>query len=96
MIAEMGCDFFIRIPLIDGVNADEKNIDESARFLASIPWNRKIVNLLPYHDIGKGKHEKLGTTYNPDAIYMATPSIEIQNRCVAQFKKYGIKATIGG
>lgn len=96
MIAEMGCDFFIRIPLIDGVNADEKNIDESARFLASIPWNRKIVNLLPYHDIGKGKHEKLGTTYNPDAIYMATPSIEIQNRCIAQFEKYGIKATIGG
>ena len=96
MIAEMGCDFFVRIPLIDGVNADEQNIDESARFLASIPWNRKVVNLLPYHDIGKGKHEKLGTTYNPDAIQMAAPSTDIQQRCIAQFEKYGIKATIGG
>jgi len=96
MIAEMGCDFFIRIPLIEGVNADEQNIDESARFLASIPWNRKEVNLLPYHDIGKGKHEKLGTKYNPDSIPMAAPSQEIQQRCIAQFEQYGIKATIGG
>lgn len=96
MIAEMGCDFFIRIPLIEGVNADEQNIDESARFLASIPWNRKVVNLLPYHDIGKGKHEKLGTKYNPDSIQMAVPSQETQQRCIAQFKHYGITATIGG
>jgi len=96
MIAEMGCDFFIRIPLIEGVNADEQNIDESARFLASIPWNRKEVNLLPYHDIGKGKHEKLGTKYNPDSIPMAAPSQELQQRCIAQFEQYGIKATIGG
>jgi len=96
MIAEMGCDFFIRIPLIEGVNADEQNIDESARFLASIPWNRKVVNLLPYHDIGKGKHEKLGTKYNPDSIQMAAPSQETQQRCIAQFKHYGITATIGG
>lgn len=96
MIAEMGCDFFIRIPLIEGVNADEQNIDESARFLASIPWNRKVVNLLPYHDIGKGKHEKLGTKYNPDSIPMAAPSQETQQRCIAQFKHYGITATIGG
>ena len=96
MIAEMGCDFFIRIPLIEGVNADEQNIDESAHFLASIPWNRKVVNLLPYHDIGKGKHEKLGTKYNPDSIPMAAPSQETQQRCIAQFKHYGITATIGG
>ena len=96
MIAEIGCDFFIRIPLIEGVNADDKNIDESARFLSSIPWKRKVVNLLPYHDIGKGKHEKLGTKYNPDSIPMAAPSQETQQRCIAQFEKYGIKATIGG
>ena len=62
----------------------------------SIPWKRKVVNLLPYHDIGKGKHEKLGTKYNPDSILMAAPSQETQQRCIAQFEKYGIKATIGG
>ena len=32
------------------------------------------VDLLPYHDIGKGKHARMGTTFNPEGIPMATPS----------------------
>ena len=96
MIAQMGCDFFIRIPLIEGVNADESNIEATARFLATLPWERKTVNLLPYHDIGKGKHEKLGTTYNPNHIDMSTPTDEVQQQCIDTFKQYGITAIIGG
>lgn len=96
MVAEVGHDFFIRIPLIEGVNADEENIERSAEFLASLPWQRKVVNLLPYHDIGKNKHEKLGTVYNPNHIPMSAPSEEVQQRCIAQFAAHGIKAVIGG
>ena len=96
MIAQMGCDFFIRIPLIEGVNADEGNIEATARFLATLPWERKTVNLLPYHDIGKGKHEKLGTTYNSSHIDMSTPTDEVQQRCIDMFNQYGITAIIGG
>lgn len=96
MVAEAGHDFFIRIPLIEGVNADEENIERSAEFLASLPWQRKVVNLLPYHDIGKNKHEKLGTVYNPNHIPMSAPSEEVQQRCIAQFAAHGIKAVIGG
>lgn len=96
MIAQMGCDFFIRIPLIQGINADEANIDATARFLAALPWQRKTVNLLPYHDIGRGKHEKLGTTYNPEGIDMSTPTDDVQQRCVEQFEAQGITAIIGG
>lgn len=33
MIAEAGMDFLIRIPLIEGVNADEENISRSAHLL---------------------------------------------------------------
>lgn len=96
MVAEAGKDFFIRIPLIEGINADEANIEQSARFLASLPWERKVVNLLPYHDIGKNKHEKLGTVYNPQHIPMSPPSEKEQQRCIRQFAAYGIKAVIGG
>lgn len=97
MIDEMHHDFFIRIPLIEGVNADAGNIEASAQFLASLKnWQRKTVNLLMYHDIGKGKHEKLDTVYNPDHLNMSTPTEETQQRCIAQFAKYGITATIGG
>lgn len=97
MVAEMGADFFIRIPLIDGVNSDEENIEATASFLESLKgWERKTVNLLPYHDIGKGKHERMRTTYNPEELVMSTPSEETRQRCIAQFELHGIKAIVGG
>lgn len=96
MIAEAGADFFIRIPLIEGVNADEENIRSSAEFLSAIPWQRKEVNLLAYHDVGKNKHEKLRTVYNRDNIPMMPPSWEVQQRAIRLFAEYGIRATIGG
>lgn len=95
-VAEAGHPYFIRIPLIEGVNADEENIRRSATFLASLATPPQAVNLLPYHDIGKAKHEKLGTVYNPDHLPMATPDEAAQQRCIAQFAACGIQAVIGG
>ncbi len=95
MVAEAGHDFYIRIPLIEGVNADEENITRSAAFLASLPWKRRTVNLLLYHDIGKSKHEKLGTVYNSDQYFLAAPSDETVGHCREIFAGYGIETTIG-
>ena len=36
-LSEQGSKFWIRIPLIEGVNADEENLIKSAEFLASLP-----------------------------------------------------------
>ena len=36
------------------------------------------MDLLPYHDIGKGKHERLGTVYNPDGLSLSAPSKEVE------------------
>lgn len=96
LIAEAGKEFVIRIPLIDGVNADEENITKSAEFLATLPWKNKVVNLLPYHEIAHGKHEKLGTLYNKADIRMSTPSTDQQQHCISIFESFGIEATIGG
>ena len=96
LLAEMGADFFIRIPLIEGVNADEENIEETAKFLEVLPWKRKTLNLLPYHDVGKDKHRRMWTSYNPEQFEMSTPSEEVQQRCVEQFRRHGIQAIIGG
>lgn len=95
-LAMAGHDFFVRIPLIEGVNADEQNIESTAAFLASLPWARKTVNLLPYHDVGKDKHRRMWGCYNLQGFAMSTPSAETQQRCVAQFAAHGIKATLGG
>lgn len=96
LAAELGAEFYIRIPLIVGVNADEENIEKSASFLESLPWKTKQVNLLPYHDIGKGKHARMHTTYNPDNIDMREPSKEQLERSAAIFEAHGIHAIIGG
>ncbi|MDD4141928.1 MAG: glycyl-radical enzyme activating protein [Bacteroidales bacterium] len=76
MVAEAGHDYIIRIPMIEGFNADEENVTRSAEFLASLPKAPIKVELLPYHDIAKGKHEKLGTVYNPHGYAFAAPDIE--------------------
>jgi len=95
MIAEAGADFIIRIPLIGGINADTKNITDSAKYLSSLPWKRKLVNLLPFHEIAAGKHEKMGTTYNPSKIPMDTPKPERLQQCIKIFNDFGIEATVG-
>ena len=96
LVATLGVPYWVRIPLIEGVNADEQNICASARFLASLATPPEIVNLLIYHDIGKGKHEKLGTTYNPNGIPMSPPSEVVQQRSLELLVAHGLKVRIGG
>lgn len=96
LIAEKGARYWIRIPLIEGVNADEENIRRCAEFLQGLPTKPEIVNILPYHDIGIGKHNRLGSDYNPEELVMSTPSQEWQEYCVGIFKSYGFDSKIGG
>ena len=107
LINELHTPFFIRIPLIEGINADETNMEATARFLASLNQHEKTigsgqdkvllgVNLLPYHDVGRDKHSRLWSVYNPMNIPMAAPSEEVLQHCVELFAAYGIAATIGG
>lgn len=95
LLADAGKELIIRIPLIGGVNADEENMIESARFLSSLP-KKYPVNLLLYHDIGKGKHQKLGTIYNPEKVPMRPPTEDEQQQALTTFQRFGIQATIGG
>ncbi|MCD8309807.1 MAG: glycyl-radical enzyme activating protein [Prevotellaceae bacterium] len=88
--------YWIRIPLIVGVNADKENLQASARFLTSLPTPPEVVNLLVYHDIGKGKHARMGTRYNPEHIPMQAPTEEEQKEAVALFEGYGLQVRIGG
>jgi len=95
MIAEAGKDYIIRIPLITGVNADAINITETARFLSTLPWKRRMINLLPFHEIANSKHEKMGTVYNPERISMTTPDSDAQQEFIKIFNAFDMEATIG-
>ena len=95
-LAEKGYEFLIRIPLIEGVNADEENIEQTALFLDTLPWQRRSVNLLPYHDVGKDKHHRMWSVYNPENLLMSAPSEETQQRCKTQLEAHGLHVIIGG
>lgn len=94
---------WVRIPLIEGVNTDEENIEATAQFLSNIHLEPgggtqgvTQVNLLPYHDLGQDKHRRMWSQYNPQQLPLATPSEEVLQRCVRQFSAHGIKAIVGG
>ena len=95
LIAELGTPYYVRIPLIEGINADEANIEATATFLDSLPNHEGLcgVSLLPYHDVGRDKHRRLWSTYNPDGLAMSVPSDETLQRCAEQFSKHGIKVS---
>lgn len=95
-LSQRGKTFWIRIPLIKGVNADLENIQAVIHFLQSLPNQPQQVNLLPYHSIATGKHARLGSTYNPHSIEMETPSEEEQNTILQMFVGAGLVTKIGG
>ena len=98
LLAAGASPFYIRIPLIEGINDDEQNIEATALFLDSLPHNGSLlgVNLLPYHDVGRDKHRRIWSTYNPENIFMAAPSETTLQRCTHQIERHGYKVIVGG
>ena len=95
-VARMGKTYWVRIPLISEVNASAKNIDATAEFLSSLPTPPEIVDLLPYHDIGKGKHERMGTAYNPENLPLSAPSEAQIAVCETILRNHDLIVRIGG
>ena len=95
-LAENGCQFLVRIPLIEGINADDENIAATARFLSTLPLTNLTVHLLPYHDVGKDKHRRMGSCFNPEGYPMAAPSDATLQRCQAQLEAARATVIIGG
>ena len=84
----------IRIPLIKGVNDHDKNIHDSAKFIAALEGKKPLVNILPFHNIAEKKYEKLGNEY--DKGNMDAPSQKRQDEILDIFKSYDVNAMIGG
>lgn len=91
--------YWVRIPLIKGVNADEDNINASAQFLASLDTKPEVINILPYHNIGLGKLEKMSLCGLPNNVSInefESPSESYLQHCVDIFDSYGLSCIIGG
>ena len=93
-LAETGTAIQIRIPLIVGINADDGNIEATAAYVAALPGYKKPVNLLPFHDVGRGKDIKLGQSR--DLQEMSEPTAADLERVIGIFATHGVLATVGG
>lgn len=93
-LAETGVAIQIRLPLIGGVNIDDKNIIATADFVSGLSGPPKMVNLLPYHAVGAGKNVKL--SQSRDVSGMSDPTEQNLERIIDLFADQGLIASVGG
>jgi len=93
-LAKTGAEINIRIPFVGGVNTDEANVTRSAEFIASLAGEKKVVNILAYHNIAGNKYMKLGKAYEQGEL--REPTKEELERASTIFKKVGLELIFGG
>lgn len=60
-------DIIIRTPVVPGINDQEEDIVDIARFLQTLPTIQDY-ELLPYHGYGSSKYEQLGINYELEGV----------------------------
>lgn len=93
-LAASGAAMQIRLPLIGGVNDDTDSLEAAAACVAALPGAKKPVNLLPFHDVARGKELKLGRLRGHGGF--GEPGEEAIARAIAVFARHGLAASVGG
>ncbi|ABO51469.1 glycyl-radical enzyme activating protein family [Desulforamulus reducens MI-1] len=83
----------IRIPIIPGINDDRENLEQMASFISTLQ-NIWEVQLLPYHNTGMGKYERLNLPYQ--LAQTQPPADEAMQLLAGEFRSYGLNVKIGG
>ena len=55
-------EIIVRVPVIPGINDDEANFEELARFVSKMN-NLRAIELLPYNSLAEAKYARLGLRY---------------------------------
>lgn len=81
----------IRVPLIPGYNDSVENIKALGEFVRELGLSR--VDLLPYHQLGENKYQKLGIDYK---LVGAKPYTDSQVQAIQEILgSYKLEVTIG-
>ena len=80
-----------RLPVIPGFNDDLENISKTADFILST--NRKEINILPLHHMGREKYNLLGKKYYTTDFKI--PDQDELHKIAHQFESMGITCYIG-
>jgi pyruvate formate lyase activating enzyme len=93
-LSEAGANINIRIPMVEGINTDDKSIEEFIKCLKD-NINVQKINLLPYHNTGRSKYERLQKVY--EGVNFEAPNEEKMKVIKEQFEKAGFtNIEIGG
>lgn len=92
IVNESNVETLFRMPLIPGINDDIQNITDTADFLRSLGNDTLRIELMPYHQLGKGKYESLDREYHLGNISIHEP--EQINDVKKAFEDSGITCMI--
>jgi pyruvate formate lyase activating enzyme len=92
-LSERDHHIILRVPVIPGVNDDEKNLNEIGEFAATLPKLVRV-DLLPYHPSAQGKYERLGKPYRLADTH--TPTDERMDEISHLMEQYNLVVKIGG
>lgn len=92
IVVDSGVETLFRMPLIPNINDDEQNIKETAQFLHALGDNALRIELMPYHQLARGKYESLDREYPlPD---VPSPDSAHVESVISTFESLGIECTI--
>lgn len=92
-ILEAGAKINIRVPFMPGLNSGDENMHALGRFVQPLKGITGV-NILPYHTVAKGKHDRWHMEYKLSDLL---PPTENQTRHAAGILEgYGLKVHIGG
>ena len=88
-LARRGRTIWLRYVLVPGLTDDENDIGKIAAFASGL-GNVARVDVLPFHQMGRYKWQKLGLNYKLDEVH--PPAHELVERVCGLFRSEGLKA----
>ena len=88
-LTEIHDTIYLRIPIIEGVNAEESFIEETLSLVDGLRIEE--VHLLSYHSIAQHKYKKLGRDYADERMQVPSPEMMHRLRTMVAEKGYKVK-----
>jgi len=93
LLVRKGAKIRIRVPVIPGLNDDEKNLSALKKFVLTLPGVRDI-HLLPYHRAAREKYRRFNMAYSLDQ--MPAPPKAMLEKIAKDWEAAGLRVRIGG
>jgi pyruvate formate lyase activating enzyme len=92
-LAAAGAQIRIRVPLIPGLNDDERNLTALKKFILKLPTVCEV-HLLPYHRAAREKYRRFHMAYDLEEL-LPPPKAQME-KIAADWEAAGLRVWIGG